>query len=599
MRGRVAIISVSLCAALTASSVAGAQSCRLLQYSFEPDCFERGDSGACRFDANHPDLGTQIAVWVESADGSVFVDTLMATNAVALYGIGNRPGRWDLRSGPRFPYGRRPMALPMWAHRRGSLYDAIVMDDGRDDWLTFHEPASSPEAYFCRPMMQTEIVDAVTCASGTFHSVKGIFDRTLPHSYYPPRGDLINWGSVCVPPVSNGQGGCDFGDARQFGIINDLDVVATATPAYDQLFTGTWSIPSSLADGDYALFIEVNKEFDDNSFFSHPSFINPNEVANFNAYGQSGNVGQPSILYRLPFQLSPAPVAATVATSATAYGDWTGVSGDATPLDAQISAQSGSGQGRLRISDGPGGPALVHLVEVPCALVDCSVAVAPESPRVDEPTTVQAATSAAFTFRQASDNGAPVIGYELRYVIPASSFTSGSLVKPTPYATPVSSYTLDETTFTRWTAAPAPAVAAPGADSTVTLADLLPETEYAVGLRAKGACGWSGISFLRLHTGEPRYTKLSGCVIATAAYGSDLDPDVALLRRERDWAAERSGLITLAGLLYGRSAPPLAAMVARSDITRAGLRTLLRPVLATNRAVAALRSGAASDGGRD
>jgi len=188
MRGRVAIISVSLCAALTASSVAGAQSCRLLQYSFEPDCFERGDSGACRFDVNHPDLGTQIAVWVESADGSVFVDTLMATNAVALYGIGNRPGRWDLRSGPRFPYGRRPMALPMWAHRRGSLYDAIVMDDGRDDWLTFHEPASSPEAYFCRPMMQTEIVDAVTCASGTFHSVKGIFDRTLPRSYYPPRG---------------------------------------------------------------------------------------------------------------------------------------------------------------------------------------------------------------------------------------------------------------------------------------------------------------------------------------------------------------------------------------------------------------------------
>jgi len=139
----------------------------------------------------------------------------------------------------------------------------------------------------------------------------------------------------------------------------------TATPAYDQLFTGTWSIPSSLADGDYALFIEVNKEFDDNSFFSHPSFINPNEVANFNAYGQSGNVGQPSILYRLPFQLSLAPVAATVATSATAYGDWTGVSGDATLLDAQISAQSGSGQGRLRISDGPGGPALVHLVECP------------------------------------------------------------------------------------------------------------------------------------------------------------------------------------------------------------------------------------------
>ena len=43
----------------------------------------------------------------------------MVTNAVAIHGIGNRPGTWNLLSGPRFPYGRRPMALPIWAHARG------------------------------------------------------------------------------------------------------------------------------------------------------------------------------------------------------------------------------------------------------------------------------------------------------------------------------------------------------------------------------------------------------------------------------------------------------------------------------------------------
>jgi hypothetical protein len=569
MRAPVACLTVSVCVALVSNPVVQAQSCRLLQYTFEPDCFQRGATGLCQFDPDRIDLGSQVAVWIESADGSTFVDTLMATNAVALYGIGNRPGRWDLRSGPRFPYGRRPMALPVWAHQRGQLYDAIVMDDGRDDWMTFHESASSPESYFCRPMMQTEIVDAVTCASGTFHSVKGIFDRTMPLSYYPPRGDLIDWGSDCVPPLNEGQGGCDFGDARQFGIINDLDVVATATPAYDQLFTGTWSVPASFADGDYALMVEVSKEFDANDAFSHASFINPNEVADFNAYGQSGNVGQPSVVYRLPFHFAPASVPATTTSAAIGYGDWSGVTGDMNPLDPQISNQPGSGQARLRISAGPGGPALVHLIEVPCSQVDCSSASAPESPRVDEPTAVQAATSATFSFRQASDNESSVIAYELRYAIPSSSFT------------------LDESTFARWTPAPAPAVSAPGTVTTVILNGLVPETEYAVGLRAKGACGWSGTSFIRVRTGKMQYVKLSGCVIATAAYGSDLDPDVALLRRQRDWAAEHSGLATLVALLYARSAPPLAALVRRSDTTRAAVRSLMRPALTANRAFGA------------
>lgn len=133
----------------------------------------RGLDACAQHAGRSPDFGPQVAVWVESADRTRFVTTLMVTNAVALYGIGNRPGQWDTRSGPRFPYGRRPMALPVWAHARGHRYAGVVMQDGREDEITGHEDWSSPEPHFCRPMLPTKVVDAITCPSGFFRSDKG------------------------------------------------------------------------------------------------------------------------------------------------------------------------------------------------------------------------------------------------------------------------------------------------------------------------------------------------------------------------------------------------------------------------------------------
>jgi hypothetical protein len=557
-------------AATAASATAAHASCRLLRFSFEPDCLTRAPaSGACRFDVNAPDYGPQVAVWLESADGTRFVDTLVVTNGVALYGIGNRPGRWDFRSGPLFPYGRRIMALPVWAHRRGVLYESVQMNDGMDNWMTFHEPVSSPESRFCRPMMKTEIVDAITCASGSFRSAKGLLEPGEARSYYPPRGDILDWSKVCIPVISSGGSACDFGDAPQYGLLNDLDVIAAATPAYDRGFSATWTIPAGLTDGDYALMVEVGKEFDENAAFTHQSFIEPEEVSNFDAYGQDGNVGQPSVVYRVPFHLSAgAPIVASAATAAYGYGDWTGVAGDLHPIDAQISAATpGSGVQRLRASDGPGGAGLVHVDEIACTPLDCGSAPAPEAPRIDEPKLMQPATSATFTFRQSSDSGAPVIAYELRYAI-APDPTSGA----------------DESLYARWTPVTPPAVDAPGTISQAEVDGLLPQTAYSIGMRAKGACGWSAPAFARVITGKRPYTQLSGCVIATAAYGSELDPDVVVLRRERDQAARRSGLVEMAALLYARSAPPLAQLVGRSDTARAAVRALLRPIMSANRA---------------
>jgi len=133
---------VGLVAVVCGAAPARAQTCMALRYEFQPDCYRDAAGGGCVRSVQRLDLGPQIAVWVESADRTTFVDTLMVTNMTAARGIGNRPGVWNFLSGPLFPYGKRRMALPIWAHARGKLYDTVVMLDGKETWLGFHESSS-------------------------------------------------------------------------------------------------------------------------------------------------------------------------------------------------------------------------------------------------------------------------------------------------------------------------------------------------------------------------------------------------------------------------------------------------------------------------
>jgi hypothetical protein len=210
---------------------------RLLQvrYTLQPDCYRPSVNAPCdaRKTGNRLDLGPQIAIWVESADRTKFIDTLLVTNATALRGIGNRPGHWSLPSSPKFPYGKRLMALPVWAHARGKLFAPVVMqgEPEQEFWLGFHEAISSPDPYYCRPMSVSEIdVDAVSCPTAVFNSAKGKLSTTDPKIYYPPRNDLRMFtdrdcdgsdGMVATCPMS----------ARKYADLNDLDAVAAATPA--------------------------------------------------------------------------------------------------------------------------------------------------------------------------------------------------------------------------------------------------------------------------------------------------------------------------------------------------------------------------------
>ena len=137
----------------------------------------------------------------------MFVDTLMVTNMTAARGIGNRPGVSNFLSGPLFPYGKRSMALPIWAHARGKLYDTVVMQDGRETWLGFHESLSSGEPYYCRPLRAQEInVDAITCPT-RFTSAKGKLDSSTT-SYYPPRNDLTTFSNGDCDMIGGVYPGC-------------------------------------------------------------------------------------------------------------------------------------------------------------------------------------------------------------------------------------------------------------------------------------------------------------------------------------------------------------------------------------------------------
>jgi hypothetical protein len=537
---------------------AAAGACNVLSYTFQPDCFQTAGGSGCPFDKNHPDFGPQIAVWVGSADGSQFVDTLMATNAVAIHGIGNRPGTWNLRSGPRFPYGRRPMALPIWAHARGVLYDLVAMNDGLEDELTDHENDSSPEPYFCRPMLIGEVVDAITCPSGQFRSAKGLLDASASPSYYPPRADLFDFGGAPCMALIRYPNSCDVGDSAQYYSLNDVDTVAAATPPYGAPYTGNWIIPSDLADGDYALYVEVAKEFDTNASNQHPSEVSALDQQYYAGYGQDGNVGQPSVLFRVPFTLGAGAAGTSASTSAMAgYGDWTGTTGDLLAPDATISGDPGSGQGRLLLIDGPNGPARVSVSIAACPSVDCTTDPLPLPVSF---TVMPTATGTGVTLAvlQSSEGGQPVLGYEARYAITTSVAA------------------IDPASFPAWTPAGTVAVGPPGSQMTLELDGLAPVTYYAVGIRAIGVCGASAVTFQRFHTLARKYTQLSGCFIATAAFGSDLGPEIESLRTFRDAATTRSGIARTAVDLYYRSSPPLAAAIRQSEMARALIRASLR-----------------------
>jgi hypothetical protein len=589
-----------------------------LRVTLQPDCFRPSLSAACdaRKTDTRLDLGPQIAIWIEGADGR-FVDTVLVTNLTARLGIGNRPGHYLLPSSPKFPYGRRLMSLPVWAHRRGQLYDSVVMQDGTDKeyWLGFHEAVSSPDPYFCRPMTFQEIdVDAVSCPTARFNSAKGRFfdpaiDLAPEHlqngrprdyvpparSYYPPRNDLT---SFTDNDCDSGRRPCTV-SARRYAAINDLDAVAAATPAYGRPFSQLWRVPDGLADGDYVLMVEINKEFDQNDSHQHPA--HPDLM--LAEWGLTNNIGQPSVVFRLPFKLDRQAFDQVATGQIAGYGDWDGLTGTLHPPDPTISDLPGSGSGRLLAISQPavrGGAPLVgrvHLtVEAVSATPPAADAAPPPQPQPDagaaqeggappdpRPPVMDAPASSGGGCLLASSG----VGLQ---VAPVQIMSEAAQIQLTEPARELWEKTehyevrvwygseRSATAFAEGLPLPRVSPVMPGNRITVSLSDLKSESQYTVGARPSGACADPPIAFASFTTVLREFTQLSGCFIATAAYGSEGSVPVDRLRQVRDRLRDRSPLAAAVAEVYARSSPPLADLLRESSPARAVVRTLLAPL---------------------
>src|SRR5262249_5158375 len=150
------------------------------------------------------------------------------TRLTGVFGLGNRPGDGLLKTDFRWPYGRREMVLPVWAHRRNHPYPKLVMGgacgnsvdgicpDGvpcgghcDDTTIAYHALVSSYEPFSGSPSGASK-VDAMPCASrGPFS--KGAFAAGGATSLYPPRADLQDFSP-----------GVDSPDIQKMAQLDDL-----------------------------------------------------------------------------------------------------------------------------------------------------------------------------------------------------------------------------------------------------------------------------------------------------------------------------------------------------------------------------------------
>jgi hypothetical protein len=511
------------------------------------------DARACRvldFQLT-PTAGLQIAVWLEDADGR-FVDTLFITQATGSYGLGNRPGIRDFNSDWKWPYGRRESVLPVWAHRRGVTYPKVVFQDDQDRDLSHAFTKSSAEPFYCRPLRLDETVrqksiDTGSCATVAFTD-KGKFDRPEAPgaadggvSFYPPRRDVKYQDMVDSP------------DVKLYAMMNDLDAVSHATPPARAPFDQSFTVPVTIPDGAYVVWVEVGKEFDQNDSYRFPSPV----LAAYGDYGEAYR-GQPSVVWKVPVVIDGRIAHTAVTLSYAGYGDPDGMDGALRPPDATIAATTeGSGAQRLLVASSPEGMYRVRVSTQPSE----------DSMPPDPPGAMSAAvtgpTAATITFIEPADptTGGAVSGYDVRLAtgapLTADNFSTVGRALDVGLR-PVG----------------------PGNQETVNLRNLAPQTHYWVGIRAHDTClNGSTPTIVELVTPHSEGGDVAWCFIATAAFGSPMQAEVGLLRRFRDQILRRQVVGEMLVESYYTFGPALAGVIRPSDTLRAVTRAALAPVV--------------------
>jgi hypothetical protein len=580
-----------------------------------------------------PTERSQIAIWIESTDGT-FLSTVSLTQAVSVRGIGNRPGAAQMNSGYRWPYGRREGVLPIWGQRRMSAPGAmpfprvVFQNRNEGDASQTCGGDSTVDMYFClsftRESTTKENLDAITCASkNLFNSDKGRFltaadvaagyseptwvagqpavrqlDLTSP---YPPRRDFVSCAVASTRgPCLGGNDICrDHPDTASYAdvvrtVMPDIDAVTTATPPGDVEQTVMFSVPGIWPDGEYVAYLEVNTEGDYNGTFSataYPTPCAPYGTCSFETWDNWAvdfgypYRGQPSVVFSVPFALGPAGMFSTM--TPVGFGSVDGT--DANPgamhaMDASITDDAlgapGSGADRLRMNT-----TFTSRLEV--EVRPCLSQAPPDAP-------------GGVTVEPVRDPKHSHEWAHLHFVVPAN-LAAGIARYEVRTSTDQPIVAGDASSFIRGLPAQAasmktealmvPVNGAPGSPVDVDFGGLNPTTHYWVGVRAVDLCNRPGPpAVAEVTTTAINYTKLSGpCFIATAAWGSALEPQVAALRRARDRLVQESGLFAAATDLYYRASPPAADALRKSETARALARRFLGPVGAAAQSVTPAR----------
>jgi hypothetical protein len=331
----------------------------------------------------------------------------------------------------------------------------------------------------------------------------------------------------------------------------------------------------------------VSKEWDNNDSYNHPAYTDPSLIDS----GLKNNFGQPSVVYRAPFHLSRTSAVQVTVQDIAGYGDWDGASGALHPADKTISDAPGSGRGRLLSIVLPGAATMarVHLSsEVPGG-PDAGVdAAPPDGGTVDAMAAADAAAPndgsgcPMQTSARIRDLAVPSEAIEaehamVRFLEPEGAAFAG-----------VERYDVrvwegsdnSPAAFASGTPAQQLLPLAAGGSLAVRLADLKGGQKYTVGVKPIGHCLDGQISYAAFSTVARKFSQLSGCFIATAAYGSAQSTGVSALRRARDGARQASPLASAAAALYERSSPPLADLLRGTAVGRALVRQALGPIIA-------------------
>jgi hypothetical protein len=521
---RAGSLAITMVAVLGLAWPRGAEACRVLEIDFTPS------------------EGLQIVVWLENAEGH-FLDTLFMTEATGRYGLGNRPGIMEFNSEFLWPYGRRETVFPVWAHRRGVTYPRLVFQDGYDRDLSHAFTKSSAESFYCRPFRSDEPVrnrsiDTGTCATVAFTD-KGKFSEG-EHSLYPPRRDLAY------------QAGTDHPDVQRFRELNDLDAVSRATPPGNMPYTHAVAIPAAVPEGEFTVWVEVSKEFDQNTHYRFPS----PQLQSYGDYGQAYR-GQPSVLWSIPIVLDRTPRTAHVETY-VGYGDPDGIDGRVRAPDETITqGKEGAGAERLLLA-----AAGDTMYRVRARSIPSESTLTPEPPTTMGVVSVEANLATVSFVEPADPNtGGRVKAFEVRVsmgepMTVANADTIGRLVpvKITPQG--------------------------PGTVQTISIPNLQPETRYWVAIRAQDDClNGSAPAILELVTPRFETPEVAACFVATAAWGTPMNADVGLLRRFRDRALRQVVLGEIFVETYYTFGPALAAVIRPSptlrQVTRGGLGPLV------------------------